>query len=535
MKMSKKLIYMCATVLTAVLSVGCSQSESVDDPDNPGFKDGIPTEVRITISARPNNGTRADDKDGDPKDPVASVELIHDWWIAFVNDKNKTVKVVTREQAEDKTSSTSVDIPGGGFEAETFRTTLPSGTYRVYAFANIDYKTEDEMKGTDGKAGLLSENSKKTEYKLIDKYIYHFVPNAFKEVEDSPNKDMQWFDEIIKNGKSVDNNIPMTGTFTQVVNNTVEATLNFEVVRAVAKIEFSFTNPSSDEITLKELKFGPISHGDNISIVPNYSAIGKGSNRIKLDEDIKTDKGTLTFPNLNSLVKKTGTDPEDLGSFCFYCKESVPDETGDNAGYFAIDLKVDKKTSSDSETVTLTKKLFTKKITYINRNDWIKIPISFTDWIIRWRMHYYPPIGGYPPLFEQSNDGTDVYLTATTPGEFEIFPDITYSGKDGRIDYNWVQGVKNTWNHVPNEEDPIEYVSINVTAGKNLFIKEPTKQTDMASIGDKQRYYFSGEFNNVEGTATVVVTFKLLDGPYKGEIKTCTFHITRQNGGYTGS
>ena len=104
MNISKKLIYICAAVLTAALSVGCSQSEGKDDPDTPGFEEGVPTEVRITLSARSGNSTRADgDSDGDPKDPTSSIELMHDgWWIVFVSNKGdvKMIKQSDIPQAD---------------------------------------------------------------------------------------------------------------------------------------------------------------------------------------------------------------------------------------------------------------------------------------------------------------------------------------------------------------------------------------------------------------------------------------------------
>ncbi|MDE6379662.1 MAG: hypothetical protein K2L11_04250, partial [Muribaculaceae bacterium] len=122
MKTSRKLIYMLATVLTAMLSVGCSQSEG-NEPKEPGFEPGIPTEVSFSLLSRSGNYTRAD---GRPQDPTESVEYIHDWWIAFVDSKgNVTVKQRGGASAQ-------------GFEAETFKVVIPSGTYNIYAFANID-------------------------------------------------------------------------------------------------------------------------------------------------------------------------------------------------------------------------------------------------------------------------------------------------------------------------------------------------------------------------------------------------------------
>ena len=122
MNISRKLIFLCATVMTAILSVGCSQSDTGEDPDNPNYEEGIPTEVRISISSRAGNQTRAD---GTPKDPTESIELIHDWWIAFVDKKGKVTILKRSDIPEsDRIKSTSVMI-GDGFEAATFKTIQP--------------------------------------------------------------------------------------------------------------------------------------------------------------------------------------------------------------------------------------------------------------------------------------------------------------------------------------------------------------------------------------------------------------------------
>ncbi|MDE6742069.1 MAG: hypothetical protein K2J58_07040, partial [Muribaculaceae bacterium] len=186
MIISRKLIYLCATVLTAVLSVGCSQSEGKDDPDAPGFEEGIPTEVSITLSSRSGNQTRAD---GKPKDPVASVEFIHDWWIAFVDSK-KNVTILERKDAKNKVNSitgSSTDAnANGGFEVETFKTIIPSGNYRIYAFANIPVKSADQIKE------WLVKDPEDNKYKFQSKYISHFVTDPSSNPELDPKIDTKF-------------------------------------------------------------------------------------------------------------------------------------------------------------------------------------------------------------------------------------------------------------------------------------------------------------------------------------------------------
>ena len=136
---------MCALLL--VLLPACGGETAVDGPDDPAFEEGIPTEVRITLSARSGNATRAD-RDGEDKDPTSDIELMHDdWWIVFIDKKN-TVRVISQKDLDvtDRVQSkpSSVSNPDG-FEAETFKIILPTGTYRIYAFANVPKKTAEQF------------------------------------------------------------------------------------------------------------------------------------------------------------------------------------------------------------------------------------------------------------------------------------------------------------------------------------------------------------------------------------------------------
>ncbi len=529
-------------MLPMLLITSCTNNNNGIDIEDPDFEEGIPTEVRITISSRPTNAqTRADETlknpDGKPMDPTESIELIHNWWIVFIHQGTKqqpgsmeVVKIITDQDVTDKVTSTSVNLTGGGYEAETFRTIIPSGTYRIYAFANIPvfkdiFENPEKYKDKDDKIKFRNGQ-------LNNTYINDFIPDAFREDNNSLNKDMQWFEKIVNNeGTTVNNNIPMTQVLKDIViKNTVEEAFNIEVVRAVAKVEFEFTNPSPDEITVEELKFGRITNVDQVSIVPNNGAVGFGPNS-KLKDDIKeNEKGTLQFPDLNKVLTARGG----KDGLKFYCKEAL-------GGYFTEDgeavtaqkdiadaaikdvFKIELKVKKNGEELD-PRTYYTKDITYINRNDWIKIPITFTDWIIHWRMHYYPPIGGYPPLFEQSNDGTTVELVATTPGEFEFFSDI----KNNTGSYVLTETEWNDVSIVSCSETDLDGNAL--TAGKSLFFTRPTKQTAKGTVAGNERYYIAGEFSNVEGKATVVIQFKLSTGPYANEIKTCTFNITRKNG-----
>ncbi len=519
MNISKKLIYLYAAVLTAILSVGCSQSDNGDDPDDPGFEEGIPTEVRITLSSRSANATRAEKGDGDPKDPTKEVELIHDgWWIVFIdkndkmriigqNDPSVTDRVKTRPSTVPDPDETTTD---GGFEAETFKIIIPSGTYRIYAFANVPRKTDEEFEGFRKKD---SKPWMHTTVRLNDILgTDRFINNSTDPAIDG----MQW---------PSDKNIPMSGVMTEkVIKNTVEEAINIEVVRAVAKVEFEFTNPTDEKITVKKLEFEPISNDNNISFIPNNSAVGFHANE-KIYNDVKK-TGTLTFSDLDLTPGISGGKASTLE---FYCKESLAplkegadetkiikdDKTIDESqlDYFTIKLSVSRN-DADPET-----KVFkTPTLQYINRNDWIKIPIEFSNWKILWKLRAYPPIGGYPPVFDQDEDGTKLSARVATGGEFELYPYLIKNGN-------------NTYYEEGSNIDQIDWtkdITVEVVEDKNNILMKDSK--DKYFIVDATRKVIAGELDPKKtGVAKVQISFHLNASTGITEVRTCNFTINRQN------
>ena len=487
---------LCAVMLISLAA--CSDQNGQDDPDNPGFEEGIPTEVRITLSSRSGNGTRAN---GTPKDPVAPVEFIHNWWIAFVDSK-KNVTILTRENAQEKvssiTSGSSAANAGGGFEVETFKTIIPSGNYRIYAFANIPVKSAEEIKNW---LELDSDNK----YKFKSKYISDFVTN--------PN----FGDGVMEWPKG--SNIPMTGQMDRQIRNTVEEAFSIEVIRAVAKVDFEFSNPTTDVIVLNKLEIDSITSSEQISIVPNYKAVGLGPNT-QLEN--KTRK-SLKFDLNQTLTASGGTHALD-----FYCKETLPYNDG-------FDIRLNVTRAGDNKDYEYR----TTNIKYINRNDWIHIPIKFNDWIVIWRLHTYPPIGGYPAVYNQSGTGDNLTATVTTGGEFELYPvQIKKNSEDVDFykDVDWVN----------------QKMEVKVLDGSaDLFVKDKSPEvvpnpgnSGTHPITDTNfPYIVMGEFAPDKiGTAKVQITFYLKnkdsnnnDIPYADTKFTCTFTITRQNESYSGS
>lgn len=485
-RLSRTIIYSTAALLSLLLAPSCTEANSGDDPDDPVFKEGVDTEVRVSLTSRSGNYTRGD---GEPRDPNSSIELIHDWWIAFVDLNGK----VTIKQG----GGTASDP---GFETETFTFILPSGTYDVYAFANITTPADPET----FIKGLLDNNKK-----ITGKALSELVKNS--EFQNG----MQW---------SSEKNIPMTGQMQVKIRNTIEEAFSIEVIRAVAKVEFTIENPTDDYIKLKNLTFDRITTSD-ISLFPDYTAIGQKaySPFVPLDKDgnkISASYGTLTLDNYLNPDVLEKTNP---CKFFFYCKESLGQKyAGVDDESFKITLTVDRQRANEPEMeVNVPREFYTRSTgnikNYINRNDWIDIHISFNDWKIFWKLHFYPPIGGYPPVFNQDPEGATLTATVTTGGEFELYP---YKIEKNGTEYN----EKISWNKT----------DVNVLNGADMYAIQPAKVPNPGNLSPhpvSSDYIIAGELNpkvGISKTSQVKISFELDDNDYTGTLFNTVFTIKRE-------
>ena len=61
------------------------------------------------------------------------------------------------------------------------------------------------------------------------------------------------------------------------------------------------------------------------------------------------------------------------------------------------------------------------------RNDWVRIPIVLTDWVLELDVTFYPPIGGYPAVKTEEKDN-EFYARFGTGGYFAIVPRVRNGG-----------------------------------------------------------------------------------------------------------
>lgn len=325
-------------------------------------------------------------------------ELINNWWIVFV-DSSGTVRHIVE-------NSPQMVAP---VERDEFTVDLPVSTYTLYAFANLSM---EELYNKTGLQFILGEK------------VGQDVANVV------------WNDMI--NNPDVSAPVPMSGT----------ATVNFrdrntdfavEVVRMLAKIRISVRNASTAPLEVKRLSFGLLNRG-GVPLLPDYAALGSCPDILQA---ARTESEELTFDNLDINLS-----PDSHMSHTFYVRESAAQWTHPACRYF-----VTFGISRADGTVVDDHYAITDNLMWIQRNDFIDIPIVISDMTIDWSVLFYPPIGGYPAVMTDV-DGDCHFMTFGTSGKFRIRPEVKENGNiippsDYDFEITGVDGDKNVFSRLP--------------------------------------------------------------------------------------
>lgn len=514
-------IGVAVALASAVFATGCT---SDDTGDTPGIMEGVPTEVTISLSARYNadGGTRAD---GTPVSPDNDNEKINDWFMVFVDNKGKVAKMLKR--GDEETGIADAESP---VEQETFKCILPSGTnYSVYAFANI---TPKELTAATGLTFTLNEM-------LDDDKVSAIKGTVWKGLESTDGKNtstdasLSHFGKVsdVANVTTVSNNnlnlwdidnkgIPMSGFRGGItVSNTIEETFSIEVVRMVAKVQFKFTNPTQKAITVNGVALEPVTVTP-VSLFPNgssgisYDFLGNSAFTPVADAEYARLSYNLATP---VTVKASTGDKDGTASHSMYIKESLA--TGKNEGVFTVWLNV---SHADGVQDYVQYNITNDIRDYINRNDWIVIPITLTEYDVRVEALFYPPIGGYPAfLSKMEADGSQVF-TFGTQGEFSIVPYVTDKTIGTHIPSNQysftideILGVPLA--SVPVKNGSVDWKSVDWSAAGRLdssnpgiFSTVPKIEPTSPSLPDE----ILGELGTGEGIARLKLTVNTYNAPY---------------------
>lgn len=375
-------------------------------------------------------------------DPVSDDEKITSWWVAFVDANRKVAKVVSRPA----TLTAAV-------EQESFETDVDNGTYWVYSFANL---TPAEVSATTGL--IFTEGATIASVQALEAATMTMI-NGFKPSV-APN-----------------HGIPMTGAQLITITSRNNQPYSVEVVRTVAKMEFSFTNECDYAVKINKIAMNPLNKGV-IPVFPNYSTL---ANAPTILAAATTERFEHTCSGVTVPVGDKGSTTE-----TFFVRESriAADHP---TGHFSVGLNV---TRGDGTVEEQLYSLMADDFTWIQRNDWVKVPIVLTDVLFRPEVWFYPPIGGYPPADIEEKDDRDFYCTFRSAGDFVIVPKVSRGANS------------NLW--IP-LNDTSKILSYNIAVSDPQSILGDWRDvTHMNNTGE-----LLGAVNGTKGTAVLTFTIKV--------------------------
>lgn len=365
-------------------------------------------------------------------------ELINSWWIAFVDESGIVTKIVQRPS--DKTTVV---------ERETYSLKIKAGKYNVYAFANIAQNTH----------GL-----------------------NFTEGQKAPDLTAINWSEVGTYSESL---VPMTGVlYNQVVGE--NKSFEIEVVRLWAKMRFQFITDSDNPVKVKKISMTP-ANTPAVTLLPDYSSLG-GAPVLPAGTTCTTLERTTDI----TVTSKDYTTAQDV---TFYLLESTA--AGHPTGRYPLSFDLQYGEGAASRTVSA----LAYELPYINRNDFITIPVFITNWAVDISVLFYPPIGGYPAVITDSKDN-EFYAKFASGGKFVIRPTVTSA--DGSL--------------VDNSKLDI---SLTTEDAGGILSREPAYDNTTSEI--------IGEIGDGK-TGTAVVTLEITIRPNESVQQTITrkIHIIRQ-------
>lgn len=344
---------------------------------------------------------------------------------------------------------------------DTFDFQLGPGKYIVYAFANI-----------------------------TDTYF-----SSLNIVEGEAMPDLSQATYAVNNG--IQNNIPMSCRQEIYVSGRSNQNFAIELVRMLAAIRFDFYNSSFETVTLKEITMNPLTQSD-------IFLIRDPRQTVKPEYPAPWTAAPLTFTLQTPLELPPYTAGPAQGSVFFCFKESTAAETS-VTGNFNFAFKVKRNSGAEEEmryamTVTDTEG---QPFGYINRNDYIVLPVRLTDYLFRVEANFYPPIGGYPTAEVEVASASEFYCKFKSAGDFVLIPWLRrYAEAD-----NWIS---------LDDKNRVAEWNMEITGDTQIFEKLP----DQSATGE-----ILGTLSGESGMACVTLSVTVKESGETTRILSCRIYI----------
>lgn len=322
---------------------------------------------------------------------VAAVEpweLIHSYRAVITDNAGKIVALA------DKTLDGSTEYDPVDIE-------LRRGTYKAYGFANIDFNYLNDLGIT---MGATMPDLSEVRYFVEGYGAQYFNGETLLPMS------------VLQNSAKY---IPMTSVNGQEVTVTdrINQTFGIEVRRLFAKLEFSFTNNTGQNLNLQGLSVSNLTvNKNNTPAIFLMNHEDQGTDLCYLPETYEQATQRHNYGSSPVLIE-TGSD-KPAKTECFYVLESKSNPAS-NSFELGFDLvPTGGGTYTDNMRYALTNP---ETLTLIHRNDWIKIPITIGDWLMDLDVYCYPPIGGYPEAEVEKTSETEFHTTFLSPGDIAIY------------------------------------------------------------------------------------------------------------------
>ena len=432
-------------------------------------------------------------------------ELIHEYWVLICTPEgniadviHNTVTTTTHDDTNKWHATTTADESA----------LIAPGEYKLYAIANFTARMLQD-------AGLRANDNEAT-------ITATSIPADFTERAIR-----------IANGYGMGTGEYIPMSFNTVPTVTVRAKETTDagtlvVWRMMAKLEFDFINESSQAIDVLGVEIEPLNNG-NVGVLLQQP--------IDLNTLTDHEKGDIPLPtgvvheswtckktpeaSIVNVPAKSGT-TNGTGTFMVYVNESDATFSADENQY-SLRFKVKRNGLYDEFRFGFTTK--SGGFNVIRRNDWIKIPIHFTDWQFRIEALSFVPIAGFAAHTVSADALSTTFNTGGYISLSPLFRHITdpegawRSFDDSAVTFVMPTGGNPYGTYNPDTAkrveaiDPVTNTGIILTGDLNIFTyTDDTKQrrTLFHRLGDTNQIVAELDNNDdLGGTVTVTLRIKL--------------------------
>ena len=403
--------------LLLLLFAGCA--EGTDGPDGPD-RQSIQVAFTLAASGGTNGGWVYKNGEGD--------EFIQQGFLVMVNAETMKVEHLffTKDNGQ--------NIPYGNVTTASGSTFISTSVGRkiFYTFANL---TQDEVESAVRRSNASASAFHFAEDEALDTALLARTNIAVSADGFTPTRAK---------------GIPMSGmqqiTLAPSDNDQVRT---LSVVRMVGKLQFDLTNGAQQpltvqSITLDALSDNPADDEANLRLLPSVTpTVGDGANVTilpRLTPYGLAHHSAHTYPVGRTLQSGQST------TVTVYCNETAAPNTRFSRFILTATLLAADGTTTSQRYSLLSDNL--DDWSFVARNDWRRIPVTFHDYRFELIPQDFPPIGVLPSSVKEA-DGTFT-CTFRSFGDFHLIPRIT-NRATGQIVKGWTpEGV--TWTTVtPND------------------------------------------------------------------------------------